>query len=336
VRKVTVLPTLRQLKVFLAIARFRNFSRAAQALGLSQSALSQALAQMEYLLDTTLVQRNRRSLVLTLAGERFLPRADRILKELSVAIDELKDGADQAGHVSVSCLSSILLRILPRVVDEFQRRSPMSVIHIREEDALGIVNQINNGAVDFAISVLFRQDPAVHFLPLIEDRFRLVCRRDHELATREKITWAELEKFDFVGMAHWTGVSQLVDRAAPAQMTRAIYEVSRIPTLLEVIDESNLIGLVPALALAHPSITRRFHHCAMVDPVIRRSVGCITSRDRPLSATAKAFRDLLLEMIGSGPYRDYPDIIMQYPHLPARTSRPHVARSRGEKAIRYA
>src|SRR3546814_3209515 len=67
--------------MFIAVARFQNFRRAAQALGVTQSALSQAISQMEYLIDVPLLQRNRRHVALTPAGQDFLTHAIRVRSE---------------------------------------------------------------------------------------------------------------------------------------------------------------------------------------------------------------------------------------------------------------
>src|SRR3546814_17114672 len=84
----STLPTVRQLEILLALARTQNFSRAAQAVGISQSALSQAVAQTEFLLNVQLVKRTRRSVLLTRAGQSFAQRAEAIIADLAMATTE--------------------------------------------------------------------------------------------------------------------------------------------------------------------------------------------------------------------------------------------------------
>src|SRR3546814_10794569 len=90
----STLPTVRQLEILLALARTQNFSRAAQAVGISQSALSQAVAQTEFLLNVQLVKRTRRSVMLTRAGQSFAQRAEAIIGDLEMAAREAQAEAD--------------------------------------------------------------------------------------------------------------------------------------------------------------------------------------------------------------------------------------------------
>src|SRR3546814_10908229 len=128
-------PTVRQLEILLALARPHNFSRAAHAVGISQSALSQAVAQTEFLLNVQLVKRTRRSVMLTRAGQSFAQRAEAIIGDLEMAAREAQAEADPGqGRVVLACLSSIILRVLPAVAKAFKDRWPSATLVIRETD----------------------------------------------------------------------------------------------------------------------------------------------------------------------------------------------------------
>lgn len=297
---MTTLPSIRHLQVFVAIARFRSFSRSAQALGITQSALSQSIAQMEFLLDVPLVQRNRRHVTLTAAGQAFLPKALGMLEDLGEAVEEVKRVASPlAGRVVVACMSSTLLRILPDVVEAFGARYPDAILSVREVDATAIAEQILEGEADLALSVMFRNDIALDFLPLIEDELHFVCRRDHRLAGRRSMSWSALEKIDAASIVHWNGLEELVVGNAPlyGKKRSPVYTVTRIPTVFDLIRETGFVSVLPALALSHPFLDESFHHAPMVEPTVRRSVGLITPRDRSLTPTAAAMRDMLLEHV---------------------------------------
>src|SRR3546814_3035568 len=135
--------------MFIAVARFQNFRRAAQALGVTQSALSQAISQMEYLIDVPLLQRNRRHVALTPAGQDFLTHAIRVLETLSDGVEEVRGAANPShGKVTVACMSSALLRLMPAVIENFRKLHDTIAVHVNEVDATGIGERVRNGEVD--------------------------------------------------------------------------------------------------------------------------------------------------------------------------------------------
>ncbi|WP_338608679.1 LysR family transcriptional regulator [Pelagibacterium nitratireducens] len=297
---VLTLPTIRQLQMFVALARFQNFRRAAQALGVTQSALSQSIKQIEFLINVPLLQRNQRHVALTSAGQAFLPHAVRVLDNLATGVDLVRNaGEPETGSVTIACMSSTLLRLMPAVVESFRKLHPGLKIHVLEVDAVGMGDRVRQGEADFAISVMFNQDLALDFGPLIEDELHLVCRPDHAFATREQMSWSELTSYGIQQTVQWSGIAYLVADIGGLEdiRGRATYSVTRISTVLDIISESGLVSVLPTLALAAPSIKRKFHHCPMVEPRINRSIGLITPRERPMSPTASALREVLLHTL---------------------------------------
>lgn len=294
------MPTIRQLQMFVALARFQNFRRAAQSLGVTQSALSQSIKQIEFLINVPLLQRNRRHVALTSAGQTFLPHAVRVLDNLAVGVDLIRNaGEPENGSVSVACMSSTLLRLMPAVVDNFRRLHPGLKIQVMEVDAVGISDRVRLGEADLAVSVMFKQDLALDFSPLIEDELHFVCPPDHGFATREQMSWRELTELGTQQMVQWSGISYLVADVGGLEdlRERATYSVTRISTVLDIVAESGLVSVLPTLALSALSMGRRLHHCPMVDPIIHRSIGLITPRERSLSPAARALRDVLLQTV---------------------------------------
>lgn len=294
------LPTIRQLQMFVALARFQNFRRAAQSLGVTQSALSQSIKQIEFLINVPLLQRNRRHVALTSAGQTFLPHAVRVLDNLAVGVDLIRNaGEPDTGSVTVACMSSTLLRLMPAVVDNFRRQHPGLKIQVLEVDAVGIGDRVRQGEADFAVSVMFKQDLALDFSPLIEDELHFVCPPDHEFATRKQMSWRELTGLGMQQMVQWSGISYLVADVGGLEdlRGRATYSVTRISTVLDIVAESGLVSVLPTLALSSLSVERKFHHCPMVEPTIHRSIGLITPRERSLSPAATALREVLLQTL---------------------------------------
>lgn len=106
--------SLRQMQAFVAVARQLSFRRAADALGMSEPALSQSIRQLEEQAHGRLFDRTTRSVRLTPLGEHLLPRAERIVEECRRTFDEVADIALlKRGEVTIGCLSSLVVRFLP-------------------------------------------------------------------------------------------------------------------------------------------------------------------------------------------------------------------------------
>ncbi len=105
---------LRQLRAFAEVVQAGSFSRAARKLGVSQSALSQAVRQLEDELQVRLLDRTTRSVQLSKVGAEFLPGIQRLLADLDHQIQDLRDLREhRRGHVTVACVPSVALRLMP-------------------------------------------------------------------------------------------------------------------------------------------------------------------------------------------------------------------------------
>src|SRR5215469_9189063 len=99
---------LRHLRYFVAVAQKKHFTQAAEELNLAQPALSQQIQQLERELGLLLLERTSRSVRLTLAGEVFLRRAERILREVELAQQEMQEFAGlKRGRVVIGTLQSL-------------------------------------------------------------------------------------------------------------------------------------------------------------------------------------------------------------------------------------
>ena len=105
------------VEAFIAIADHGSFQKAADAIHLTQTALSRRLQNLEALLGVRLVERTTRSVALTSIGADFLPQARRLMAELETAMAEIQQsGKAQRGDVAIACVPTVGIRYLPRVI----------------------------------------------------------------------------------------------------------------------------------------------------------------------------------------------------------------------------
>ncbi|UWQ96227.1 LysR family transcriptional regulator [Rhodobacteraceae bacterium M385] len=287
----------------MAVAHLGSFSRAASELGLSQSALSQSVQQLEHLLNAELLDRRYRTIVATPAGAVLQRRLHGIMEDLRQALDEVQsEVSSDEGSVTVACLSTVATLIMAPTVGQFKAEYPKVSISIRDENVDGILDQVKSGSVDFAVTCLFSDDKDITFQPLLRDRFRFVCHRDHPFAKRKAIRWRDLDQVNLVVTSRGTGVRRLIDRhlVDSSVLDAAKYEVSRVPSILKIVEEGGVSSVLPALTLASLDKDSELVHLPMIEPEITREVGIVTLSGGPLSTIAEQFRRKFLQVLRDG------------------------------------
>lgn len=305
------LPSLRQLEIFVAVARLKSFSRAADLAHMSQSALSQAVQQTEKLLGTKLFERTRRTVRLAPAGEILLPRAERILTDLETAVAETRSNADpNRGKIRIACLSLIATRVLPEAIRIFRNRYPQASILVRDDYNERVIEFIKDGSADVGVSSFDGPDTAIAFQPIIEENFYFICPLRHPLAAKAQVTWRDLAGVDFVGMPQLSGTRVAIDRARidAGIFQEAVYQVGRMTSVVEIVAQGGGISIVPALALIERGLRRRVHFRPMGNPQVRRTLGLMRLRGAVLSAAAEEFQRILLETLRQRRLEEFPGI----------------------------
>jgi DNA-binding transcriptional LysR family regulator len=174
---------LRQLEYFAAVARHRHFTRAADELYVTQSALSQQVRRLEEELGIALLLRTSRGVEVTPAGADLLARAESILAEVEQARADMDGHAGVSrGLVRVAATTGDALR-LPRALAEFHGEHPGIRIGLRQGSSADVVELVRRGAADLAvIGTLATDAPGLSSEVVAEEALCVACAPDHPLA----------------------------------------------------------------------------------------------------------------------------------------------------------
>ena len=288
--------TLKHLRAFLAVARSHGFTRAAETSGLSQPALTVNVRQLEEALGFVLFERTTRRLRLTAKGMSFLPTAERLVSDFDDAIDSVRtDAAAGRQRVSVAALPSMATLVLPQVIAELTAQVPEMRIHVRDLNCSAVKRRVSAGEVDFGVASVGEAEPELAFEPLLTDPFGVVCRDDHPLARGdERVTWADLGGFPFLGLAIDTGIRPLIEQArhVPETVTRPQLEFSNILTLGAMLSEGVGATAIPYMAFCCMGRQRLVFRPLGPEP-LERTVCIVTRSGMPLAPAAKRFRTIL-------------------------------------------
>src|SRR5262245_8255832 len=281
----------RHLIAFVSVARHGSFTRASVALGMSQPSLTSAIKQLETESGVQLFERTTRRVVLTQAGEAFRASAEMTVAGLEKSFDLLRDLASgRKGRVRVASVPSFVVRVLPKVLKEFEQAYPHVTIQIREENERAVNRRLQDGEADFGFGGDFETIAELRYRPLVQDRVGLLCRADHPLARgRGALAWKDLRGLRFAAFGSQTTLRRLVETVGqlPRDSREPAYEVADVITLEALLE--NGLAVATAFELGtYRGRDRKLVFRPLVKPALTRTICLITHAERALSPAAAA------------------------------------------------
>lgn len=293
-------PTLRQFAAFLKVARLGSFARAAEALGMSQPALSQTVSQMEGMLGARLFDRTTRSVRITPEGALLVPHAEAILNSVDDAVNALrKQSGTLRPRIAIGALPSLATIFLVDILRVFRLRYPAAEVAVTDGTSDVLYAAIEAGQIDLALASRLREHDSVRFRPLLRERFALVMPRDHPLARQATVRWIDALHHDFIafptGSAGYEALHDELERAGLA--LRPVMTLAQSSTVLKMVEAGVGVTALPILGCPRPdhgSLTVR----SLEGPVIDREVGILQSATLIPTAAIRAFEEITTACVG--------------------------------------
>jgi DNA-binding transcriptional LysR family regulator len=287
--------TIRQYETFLAIADLHSISAAADRLGLTPSAVSRLLAELETELGFRLFDRTTRRVNLSSAGRDFLPSAETILRYVRAAeqsADDIRNHA--AGTVRVGAPLVLASTALPAAIAHYASHKPKVVVRIHDAVVEQLVERVANGDVDLAIGPDGPSGSRVSCEPSFDSPWVMWSAPSHPLALRRQVRWHDLRGTPIVatGRDHERGVAQmLADVPADARII-PVEIVDNVTTAFGLASQGFAVTLAPAyvapLARTFGLVMRR-----IADPETIRQVCVYRPLERSLSPSAEGFAEFI-------------------------------------------
>jgi DNA-binding transcriptional LysR family regulator len=285
------------IEAFAAVGNALSFTVAAELLNISPSALSRRISKLESQLDSRLLDRTTREVKLTLAGKQFLDRSQEILTNVDELVTAIRgERAPRASAVTVASIPSIASSALPDVMRTFSERNPHARLKIKDMTTNDVLDAVQAGEADFGITSYCAIDVSLEFVPVVRANYVLIMPRDHVLANRQSISWAEINQHRVISTWKSSGVRMVMD-VELAKLGRRIswfYEVQQMYTVLALVERGLGIAPVPSFFVSNRDL-RDMAAVPLVDPILWVDLGLVRSRDRPLRQHAAAFWDLIIE-----------------------------------------
>jgi DNA-binding transcriptional LysR family regulator len=254
---------LRRLRAFHAVAERRSFSEAALALGYAQSVVSHHVAALEQEFGLTLVDRTRRPVGLTEAGERLNEHAAAVLGQVSAAEDELRALAGLlTGTVRVGAFLSACTSFVPQALARFEAAHPDVEVELEQLEPAPVLRRLRAGELDIAVvweapgERSLSDEDEFGRLFLADDPYRVVLPPRHRLARRREVDLADLAGDRFIAPPTdvSAGYRAMLDRlCGEAGFTPEIRYLVRDVTVGRAIVSAGLsVSLITDLAVDEP------------------------------------------------------------------------------------
>ena len=244
------LPTVKQLRYFVALEHLEHFGKAAEACFVSQSAFSTAIRELETVLQVQLVDRTNKNVTVTHVGRQIAAEARRCLRDLENLVEIARSNqAPLTGDLRVGIIPTIAPFLLPKIVPELRQQFPRLRIYLTEDITQRIYDKLMNGELDLIILALPYALRSVAVLPLFKDEFYLACREDTQHTRPKRYIFDELnpESILLLEDGHC-----LRDHALSACHLQDVNKISRftassILTLVQMVDSDLGISYLPQM-----------------------------------------------------------------------------------------
>ncbi|MGX9313906.1 LysR family transcriptional regulator [Pantoea ananatis] len=281
--------SLRQLRTFVAVAHYGGFSQAGQAIGLSQSAVSHSIKELENEIGVRLLDRTTREVVLTEAGQQLASRMERLLEEINTTLLDIRSyGEQRSGTVRIAASQTISAHLMPQCLAASQHIYPDIKIILHDRVQQWVLESVRNAEVDFGIVIGPLNDTDFDGCAILDEPFLLLCREDDPLADVVQANWSLLDGRTMVLQDYASGSRVLIDAALRQQNinVNVVQEIGHPATLFPMVDAGIGISILPALALPLPAgralTVRRLY------PEINRTLTLIKRKNRSLTPAAEA------------------------------------------------
>ena len=282
---------LSQLEVFVAVARERRFSRAAEKLFRTQSAVSQTIRKLEDELGEALFDRSSREGVLTDAGKVLYEYAEKLINLRSEATESLSELREvQKGKLVIAANEFTVLYLLP-VLAEFRRLHPMIKITVERALSSKIPDQVLQYKMEFGVLSYEPQEASLASVVVFLDELVLVVPPKHPLASASEVSIRQLGAESFVAhivsSPHREKVIQLFkNHKTPLHMD---LELPTLQAIKRFVAMGNGVAFVPEISVATELARGELIRIPVKELQWKRKLRLVYRKDANLSHAARAF-----------------------------------------------
>ena len=280
---------------FCKILECGSFTKAAEALGYTQAAISQMIRSLEAEFSLTLLTRTRTGIRLTREGEELYPLIQKCVlvhRELHDRVGEIRGLT--SGEIRIGTFSSMSQRLLPGVMSDFSLEYPGIRIVLSPGDNTTLPERIRAGLIDFGF-VYPAAATGLTVLPFAQDEFRAVFAEHHPYASKSSVSLAALAEEPLI-VVEEGGINTVLGAFEKANLSPNVkFRIHDDYTILSMVETGIGVSILPAMLLNRADAYRI--KTVPIEAPVRRTVGIAFQREELLPISAKRFIHFLLDNI---------------------------------------
>ncbi|GBL46746.1 RuBisCO operon transcriptional regulator CbbR [Sulfuriferula multivorans] len=289
--------TLRQFKVFEAVARHLSFSRAAAELHLSQPAVSMQVKGLENIVGQPLTEQLGKKIYLTEAGREVLHTSQNIaaqLNDLHTNLEQLR-GMD-SGRLNLAVTSTVNA-VATGILARFRGRHPMLSIHLDVSNRESVLSQLAANSIDLAIMGQVPEGLGLEAIRFMDNPLVVIAPPDHPLTHKKWISANELATESFLVREAGSGTRGAMERffAAKGLEIRTSMEMSSNEAIKQAVQAGLGLGILSQQTLEMELALKHLAVLAVEDFPIMRHWYLVHRADKRLSPVAQAFKQFVLD-----------------------------------------
>jgi len=292
---------LESANIFCDLVEIKNFSRTAEMHGVSQSAVSQQLAQLELAHNTQLVNRKKRPLELTASGQIFYRACKDLLERYNQLNSELAGLGKTKCRINLASIFSIGMHTLQPYIRKFMKIYSDVNLSIEYLDAKDIFDRLLKGNVDIGVVALPKRDRNVRVYSFENEPLVLVCSPGHSFAALEGIDIHQLQGEKFIAFSQDVPTRHHIDSILRRYgvSVQTMMEFDNIETIKRAIEIKSGVGILPLPSVQPEVSSGTLTVVELSNEHFFRPTGIIIQKGHPLNKAGHYLLELMQNEAGA-------------------------------------
>ena len=287
----------KQIEAFVNVARYKSFSKAAEAMYFTQPTISAHVAALEKELGQQLFERSGRDITLTAAGEKFYPRALEMVNLRTNAIREMEVADEEPPILRIMSSSIPSIVFLPEVLSGFRVQHPQVRYLVDSSDTQTVLDYIAEQRGDIGFVGDYKERAGLEFHEIFSDRMVMIAPASFELP--DEITMEEALQHPFIWREYGSATREVFERTAEAEGFdkkdfQVIANFNDLDPLIRAVEQGLGVSFLSELTVERLG-SDKLKTVRIRDFDFKRQFYMVTSESAVLTSAAKEFREFVLE-----------------------------------------
>ena len=291
---------IRHLTYFIEVATHRSFTKAAQALHITQPSISKMIKILEEELDVILFYRSAKQIELTDAGKALLYQSQQIVNSFQNLTSDLADVINsKKGAITIGLPPMVGARFFPQIISDFTTLHPQITLTLLEVGSEKVQVGIDDGSLDIGVVMLPIDKEVFEMFPVIDQRMMLIVHPEHRLAKQSLVELRQLKDENFILFREsFTLHDRIITKCIESGFSpKIVFKSSHWDFIAEMVAINFGIALLPKV-ICQDLDPERIKIIPIAEPMIHWQLGVIWKKDRYLSFAAKEWLSFVSKRFG--------------------------------------